>query len=69
VQGQGLATEAVRAMTTWGLHRLSLPEVLGIVAADNVSSCRVLEKAGFVRCGEDGGVRVIYRCSASSEES
>lgn len=49
-QGQGLATEAVAAMATWGLS-LGLPEVLGIVATDNVSSRRVLEKAGFVVTG------------------
>jgi RimJ/RimL family protein N-acetyltransferase len=51
-QGSGLATEAVMAMSTWGLAELELPEVLGIVAAGNTASCRVLEKAGFVRTGE-----------------
>ena len=65
-QGTGLATEAVTAMSTWAIDKLSLPEVLGIAAADNKQSCRVLEKAGFVRLREetkraDGSTIVIYR--------
>ncbi len=35
-QGSGLATESVIAMSGWALTELALPEVLGIVAADNV---------------------------------
>lgn len=46
-QGHGFATEAVRTMSDWGLERFALPRVLGIVAADNPASCKVLEKAGF----------------------
>jgi RimJ/RimL family protein N-acetyltransferase len=38
----------------------SLPELLGIVAVDNLASCRVLEKAGFVR-GDETGTQRIYR--------
>jgi ribosomal-protein-alanine N-acetyltransferase len=53
LQGQGFATEAVTAISEWALAGLSLPEVLGIVAAENLQSCRVLEKAGFVRSGEE----------------
>lgn len=64
-QGTGLATEAVTAMSTWGLVKLGLPEVLGIVAVDNAPSRRVLEKAGFVRIGESMNGRghqiLIYR--------
>jgi ribosomal-protein-alanine N-acetyltransferase len=69
LQGKGLATEAVTAMASWALGVLSLPEVLGIVEAENVHSCRVLEKAGFVLDGEevrrtDARIRTlrIYRC-------
>lgn len=58
-QGKGLATEAVIAMSGWALAELGLPEVLGIVAADNVHSCRVLEKAGFTRIGEE--ILRVYR--------
>ncbi|HEY5947507.1 MAG TPA: GNAT family N-acetyltransferase [Kofleriaceae bacterium] len=53
LQGKGFATEAVTAMSRWAVAELSLPEVLGIVAADNVQSCRVLEKSGFVRSGDE----------------
>ena len=48
-QGTGLATEAVTALSGWGLVELGLPEVLGIVAVDNAPSRRVLEKAGWRR--------------------
>jgi RimJ/RimL family protein N-acetyltransferase len=58
--GRGLATEAVTAISRWALAELSLPEVLGIVAADNTASCRVLEKSGFVRGGEPGPI-LVYR--------
>jgi len=60
LQGKGFATEAVTAMSGWALGELGLPEVLGIVAADNKDSCRVLEKAGFVRIGEEDQI-LVYR--------
>lgn len=67
-QGTGLATEAVTAATEWGLEQLGLPEVLGIVAADNAPSRRVLEKAGFASIEESvdgrGHAVVIYRRGA-----
>jgi len=46
-QGQGFAREAVDAMAAWALDPLGLPEVLGIVAADNLASIAVLAKGGF----------------------
>ncbi len=61
VQGKGFASEAVSAMTRWGLTRLGLPEVLGIVGKENVGSCRVLEKAGFLHVGDLDATRLIYR--------
>jgi RimJ/RimL family protein N-acetyltransferase len=60
LHGQGFASEAVKAMADWALAELGLPEVLGVVAADNASSCRVLEKAGFARIAEETA-RLIYR--------
>ena len=59
--GKGFATEAVAAMSSWALAELGLPEVLGIVEAENVPSCRVLEKAGFVRGADDERGRRVYR--------
>lgn len=53
LHGRGLATEAVIAASEWALGELALPEVLGIVEAANVASCRVLEKAGFVRLRDE----------------
>ena len=38
LHGNGFATEAVTAMATWASAELSLPEVLGIVEADNLPS-------------------------------
>lgn len=46
-QGRGLATEAVRAASEWGLTTLGLPHIYGIVASDNLGSRIVLERAGF----------------------
>lgn len=51
-QGKGYATEAVRAMSDWGLQAhpgtgFGLSHIVGIVSAENQGSCRVLEKAGF----------------------
>ncbi|MBN1425996.1 GNAT family N-acetyltransferase [Candidatus Fermentibacteria bacterium] len=54
-QGKGLASEAVAAMSEWGLRRFKLPHILGIVAADNVASCRVLERAGYALVEEAEG--------------
>jgi RimJ/RimL family protein N-acetyltransferase len=45
MQRRGIATEAVRAIVEWA----RLPEVLGVIAVDNVASVRVLERAGFVK--------------------
>jgi ribosomal-protein-alanine N-acetyltransferase len=47
-QGGGFASEAVAAMTDWGIRRFNLPLVLGIVASDNIASCRVLERADYI---------------------
>lgn len=46
-QGEGYATEAVRATVRWALEEQGLPRVLGIVSRENLGSIRVLENAGF----------------------
>jgi ribosomal-protein-alanine N-acetyltransferase len=53
-QGKGYATEAVCGMSHWAVGELGLPEILGIVERENVASCRVLEKVGYVLTGERG---------------
>ena len=49
--GRGLATEAVRLVTAFGLYTLGLNRIVAEVLADNVASARVLEKAGYRRVG------------------
>ena len=46
-QGKGYATEAVVAMSRWGLDDLKLSEILGVVDSDNKGSCKVLEKSSY----------------------
>jgi ribosomal-protein-alanine N-acetyltransferase len=53
--GKGYATQAVTAMSLWGLKHFGLPEILGNVSYDNIASCRVLEKAGYVLIEEKYG--------------
>jgi len=45
--GQGYATEAAAAGLAWIDRHLAPPEVVAIIAADNVASIRIAEKSGF----------------------
>ena len=45
--GHGYAAEAVRAFVPVMLERLGIDEMHGVCHAENVASCRVLERAGF----------------------
>lgn len=49
--GRGIATEAVRAVTAHAFGTLGLRRVFALPFARNAASCRVLEKAGYVREG------------------
>ena len=49
--GHGYATEAARAVLTWGFETLDLNRVQAEVDTRNAASARVLEKLGFVREG------------------
>ena len=51
-QGRGFASEAVTVMSHWAIPRFSLPCLIAIVARDNVASCRVLERCGYVQSDE-----------------
>ncbi|HEY0799275.1 MAG TPA: GNAT family N-acetyltransferase [Steroidobacteraceae bacterium] len=55
--GQGIATEAIGAISRWAMDALDLVRIFAQPYADNVGSCRALEKAGFVQEG-------MMRCSA-----
>jgi RimJ/RimL family protein N-acetyltransferase len=45
--GRGIATEAVKAMTTYAIAKHALTRVYARVADWNTASVRVLEKAGY----------------------
>ncbi len=49
-QGRGYAAEAVELMIEWAFSQFRLDSIQGIVAAENIASARVLEKAGFDFC-------------------
>lgn len=46
--GQGYASEAAQAVFAYGKNVLDLPQIVGIVAPDNIASKRILEKIGLV---------------------
>jgi len=45
--GQGLATEAVRAVVQFGFEKMELIRIEAVVLPENLASARVLIKAGF----------------------
>jgi [ribosomal protein S5]-alanine N-acetyltransferase len=45
---RGIATQAIIAVTAWAFETLGLQRIFALPLADNLASCRVLEKAGFV---------------------
>jgi len=46
--GRGIMSEALAATTTYAIERHGLTRIFAVPFANNVSSCRVLEKAGYV---------------------
>jgi ribosomal-protein-alanine N-acetyltransferase len=62
--GRGIASQAIAGVTAWAFEALDLQRVFAQPYADNVASCRALEKAGFTLEGtlrhsaiKDGVVR------------
>ena len=51
-QGQGYASEAVGAALRWADATLASPEIVAIIGAENGTSIRVAEKAGFDQWSE-----------------
>ena len=49
--GQGIATEACRALLHWAFRALNLHRVQSETHPDNIASNRVLEKLGFIHEG------------------
>ena len=52
--GRGYATEAARAMVTFGFQEVALYRISSWCIADNAASARVLERLGF---GQEGRLR------------
>jgi ribosomal-protein-alanine N-acetyltransferase len=46
-RGRGVMTEAIRAFTDDAFERFSLTRIFALPFANNLASCRALEKAGF----------------------
>lgn len=55
-QGQGFATEAVRAILAWGERHFGSPRSCCIIDPGNAPSVQVAEKCGFVKIA-DGSYR------------
>jgi len=51
-RGQGLGTEALVSACRWAARTFGLRQLLALTASANVDSCRLLERAGFVRIEE-----------------
>jgi [ribosomal protein S5]-alanine N-acetyltransferase len=49
--GQGLMTEALTEIVTWGLRRDGVFRIASTCDVENIGSARVMEKAGLVREG------------------
>jgi ribosomal-protein-alanine N-acetyltransferase len=47
--GRGIATEAARAVTHYAIEQHGLTRLFALPFAHNLASCRVLEKAGYIR--------------------
>ena len=54
--GKGYATEAVTAFLPVIMEQLKIQKIYGICDAENLASCRVLEKCGFVLMYEGAGL-------------
>jgi ribosomal-protein-alanine N-acetyltransferase len=50
-QGEGIATEALRAMTVWAFAQPGVRRIQAMIPPWNAPSIRVAEHAGFTRCG------------------
>lgn len=61
--GQGLATEAARAVRDWGFMHLDVPRLVSIIDPANAASIRVAEKNGMSHDGDityDGKTCRLY---------
>ena len=70
-QGQGLATEAARAVLQAGFEIFALTEIIATVDPVNAASQRILEKIGLHYDGERrddyGALEAVYRIARPNE--
>jgi len=45
--GKGLGSEASNEIIKYGFEKLGLDKIIGIAIAENIGSCKVLEKIGL----------------------
>jgi RimJ/RimL family protein N-acetyltransferase len=64
--GQGYASEAVRALVQFGLHRAGLERIEIVAAVENAGSCRVAEKVGGVY---EGTARRRLRIAGAAQDA
>jgi RimJ/RimL family protein N-acetyltransferase len=68
--GQGVATEAARAVLARALGPIGLPAIVALIAPENLASIRVAEKVGMTWAGVvpyRGVVLTVYRAERASE--
>jgi ribosomal-protein-alanine N-acetyltransferase len=64
--GQGLGTEAARAILAYGFEKLNLSRLICLIDRENLASIRVAEKIGmkFEKEGQDAiGPFLLYSCN------
>ena len=52
-QGNGYATEAAKAMLDYMFKEVEINEINSCAVKDNIGSCRIFEKLGFNKLGEE----------------
>lgn len=51
-QGKGYATEAAKAMIDYMFKEVEINEISSGAVKDNIVSCKIFEKLGFIKMGE-----------------
>jgi RimJ/RimL family protein N-acetyltransferase len=68
--GQGIATEAARALAEWGFQNLDVPYLTAMIRRENARSVRVAEHLGIVPVRTDVVADGLpSRCTACSATS
>ncbi|MFG2501718.1 GNAT family N-acetyltransferase [Streptomyces sp. NPDC048441] len=60
-RGQGYASEALAALSTWALDRPEVSSLLAVISPENAASQAVVSRAGYVRASDREGLRAYVR--------